>query len=80
MHVKAHDVRAISNSWALFNNASLDEVLSAGFWRTESSFSSQYLQSVSSQAQSLYSLGPLVSAQRVVFPPASSGSGDSALH
>ena len=80
MHVKAHDVRAISISWVLFNNASLDEVLSAGFWRTESSFSSQYLQSVSSQAQSLYSLGPLVSAQRVVFPPASSGSGDSALH
>ena len=29
--VKAHDVGAISTSWALFNNASLDEVLSAGF-------------------------------------------------
>jgi hypothetical protein len=37
MHVKAHDVRAISTSWALFNNASLDEVLSAGFWRTQNS-------------------------------------------
>ncbi|CAG2248579.1 unnamed protein product [Mytilus edulis] len=79
MHVKAHDVRAISTSWALFNNASLEEVLSAGFWRTENSFISHYLQSLATQAQSLYSLGPLVSAQRVVFPPASSGSGDSAL-
>ncbi|CAG2193457.1 unnamed protein product [Mytilus edulis] len=79
MHVKAHDVRAISSSWALFNNASLEEVLSAGFWRTENSFISHYLQSLATQAQSLYSLGPLVSAQRVVFPPASSGSGDSAL-
>ncbi|CAG2208129.1 unnamed protein product [Mytilus edulis] len=75
MHVKAHDVRAISTSWALFNNASLEEVLSAGFWRTENSFISHYLQSLATQAQSLYSLGPLVSAQRVVFPPASSGSG-----
>ncbi|CAG2190289.1 unnamed protein product [Mytilus edulis] len=37
------------------------------------------LPSLATQAQSLYSLGPLVSAQRVVFPPASSGSGDSAL-
>ncbi|CAG2225867.1 unnamed protein product [Mytilus edulis] len=75
MHIKAHDVRAISTSWALFNNASLEEVLSAGFWRTENSFISHYLQSLATQAQSLYSLGPLVSAQRVVFPPASSGSG-----
>ncbi|CAG2215354.1 unnamed protein product [Mytilus edulis] len=79
MHVKAHDVTAISISWALFNNASLEEVLSAGFWRTENSFISHYLQSLATQAQSLYSLGPLVSAKRVVFPPASSGSGDSAL-
>jgi hypothetical protein len=63
MHVKAHNVRAISTSWALFNNASLDEVLSAGFWRTQNSFISHYLQSLSSQAQSLYFLGPLVSTQ-----------------
>ena len=67
MHVKAHDFRAVSTSWALFNNASLEEVLSVGFWRTENSFISHYLQSSATQAQSLYSLGPLVSAQRVVF-------------
>ncbi|VDI40126.1 Hypothetical predicted protein [Mytilus galloprovincialis] len=79
MHVKAHDFRAISTSWALFNNSSFEEVLSADFWRTENSFISHYLQSLATEAQSLYSLGPLVSAQRVVFSPASSGSGDSAL-
>ncbi|CAG2195859.1 unnamed protein product [Mytilus edulis] len=67
MHVKAHDVGAISTSLALFNNASLEEVLSAGFWRTKNSFISHYLQSLATPAQSLYSLGPLVSAQRVVF-------------
>jgi hypothetical protein len=33
--VKAHDVRALASSWALFNNASLNEVLSAGFWRVK---------------------------------------------
>jgi hypothetical protein len=31
--VKAHDVRALASSWALLNNALLNEVLSAGFWR-----------------------------------------------
>ena len=77
--VKAHDVRAISTSWALFNSASLDEVLSAGFWRNENSFISHYLKSMSTHAESLFSLGPLVSAQRINFPPVSSCSGDSAM-
>ena len=73
--VKAHDVRALASSWALFNNASLNEVLSAGFWRGESSFLSHYLRSMSVQADNLFSLGPIVSAQRVNFPPVSSDSG-----
>jgi hypothetical protein len=73
--VKAHDVRALASSWALFNNASLNEVLSAGFWRGGSSFLSHYLRSMSVQADNLFSLGPIVSAQRVNFPPVSSDSG-----
>jgi hypothetical protein len=39
--VKAHDVRALASSWALFNNASLNEVLSAGLgmkWRTDGNY------------------------------------------
>ncbi|CAG2220358.1 unnamed protein product [Mytilus edulis] len=78
-NVKAHDVRGISTSWALFNSASLEEVLSAGFWRNENSFISHYLQSMATFAESLYSLGPIVSAQRLNFPPVSSVTGDSAL-
>lgn len=77
--VKAHEVRALSNSWALFNSASLNEVLSAGFWRNENSFISHYLRSMSVHAGDLFSLGPIVSAQRVIFPPSSSDAGDSAL-
>ena len=69
--VKAHDVRALASSWALFNNASLNEVLSAGFC----SFVSHYLRSMSVHADNLFSLGPIVSAQRVNFPPVSSDSG-----
>ena len=72
--VKAHDVRALASSWVLFNNASLNEVLSAGFWRGESSFLS-HLRSMSVQVDNLFSLGPIVSAERVNFPPVSSDSG-----
>ena len=63
------------SSWAFFNNASLNEVLSAGFLRGESSFLSHYLRSMSVQADYLFSLGPIVFAQRVNFPPVSSDSG-----
>jgi hypothetical protein len=73
--VKAHDVRALASSWAVFNNASLNEVLSTDFWRGESSFLSHYLRSMSVHADNLFSLGPIVSAQRVNFPPVSSDSG-----
>jgi hypothetical protein len=51
-----------------------NEVLSAGFWKGESSFLSHYLKSMSVQADNLFSLGPIVSAQRVNFLPVSSDS------
>ena len=73
--VEAHDVRALASSWALFNNASLNEVLSAGFWRSENSFLSHYLRSMSVHEDNLFSLGLIVSVQRVNFPPVSSDSG-----
>jgi hypothetical protein len=41
----------------------------------ESSFLSHYLRYMAVQADNLCSLGPIVSAQRVNFPPVSSDSG-----
>jgi hypothetical protein len=73
--VNAHYVRALASSRAVFNNASLNEVLSAGFWRGVSSFLSHYLRSMSVHANNLFSLKPIVSAQRVNFHPVSSDSG-----
>ena len=77
--VKAHEVRALASSWALFNSASISEVLSAGFWRCQDSFTSFYLRSMSAQADSLFSLGPIVAAQHVSVPLVSERSGDSAV-
>ena len=76
--VKAHEVRAIASSWNVFNAASMTEVLSAGFWRSDSTFYNHYLRSMPQHCDNLYSLGPLVSAQQIIFPP-TSAQGDSAL-
>ena len=66
--VKAHEVRAISSSWALFSLASMAEVLSAGFWRCQSSFIDHYLRSMTSHADNLFSLRPIIAAQRINLP------------
>ena len=76
---KAHEVRALASSWALFNSASISEVLSAEFWRCQDSFTSFYLRSMSAQADSLLSLGPIVTAQHVSVPLVSERSRDSAV-
>ena len=70
--VKAHEVRALSSSWALFNSASISEVLSAGFWHCQNSFTDHYLRSMASEANSLFSLGPIVAAQKINLPPVTS--------
>ena len=44
--VQAHDTRAISSSWALFNGASLKEIQQAAFWSNANSFISCYLKDV----------------------------------
>jgi hypothetical protein len=77
--VKAHEIRALASSWALFNSASISEVLSAGFWRCQDSFTSFYRRSMSAQADSLFSLGPIVADQHVSVSLVSERSGDSAV-
>ena len=65
--VKAHEVRAIASSWSIFNSASLTEILSAGFWRPDNTFYYHYLRSMPQHTDNLYSLGPLISAQKSNF-------------
>ncbi len=70
--VRAHEVRAISASWAALNRVgSVDEILQAAFWKTRETFVKFYLKDMCKQAMDLYSLGPFVSSQRVIRPPSS---------
>jgi hypothetical protein len=71
VQVHAHEIRALSCSWAIFNSSSMSEIMSAGYWRSDSTFYNHYLRSMPLHSDSLYSLGPLVAAQTVVFPPRS---------
>ena len=66
MHIKAHEVRALSTSWAFINHTPLHDVMNAAVWRSETTFSSFYLRSLASQTDELFSLGPTVAAQRVI--------------
>ncbi len=64
--VKAHEVRALSTSWAEFNGVSVDEILRAASWRSKGVFASFYLRDVSSFQEGMFSLGPIVAAQSVI--------------
>ena len=64
--VSAHEVRALSTSWAAFNNVPTAEILKAAYWNNETTFSSFYLRDMSAQASQLEALGPIASAQSVV--------------
>ena len=44
--VRAHDTRALSTSWALFNGATIEQVQIAAFWANPNSFNSCYLKDV----------------------------------
>ena len=69
--IKAHEVRALSASWAFVNHTPLEDILQATFWKNSSTFSSFYLRSFASQSDNLYLLGPFVAAQSVISPPTS---------
>ena len=44
--VRAHDVKALSTSWALFQGVSVNDIMEAASWASSSTFSSFYLKNV----------------------------------
>ncbi|XP_071176215.1 serine-rich adhesin for platelets-like [Mytilus edulis] len=62
--VKTHEVRALASSWNIFNSSSMSEIMSAGFWRSDSAFYNHYLRAMPLHCDNLYFLGPLVAAQQ----------------
>ena len=59
---KAHSIRGIATSSAFFKNWSLCSVLEATSWRSNTVFTSLYLQHVQYIFERVRSLGPFVAA------------------
>ena len=66
LKIRAHELRALSASWAYFNFIPLDEIIEAAVWSNSSIFASHYLRDFSSQTSNLHDIGPVVVAQKVV--------------
>ena len=63
--VKAHDVRAFAASKAFQSGVSLDQILSAGDWKSHNTFTQFYLKDVAWADSELFHLGPVVAPQQV---------------
>ena len=66
LKIKAHEVRALSSSWAFFDKVPLNELLKAAVWNQFFTFAKFYLRDMSPQSANLHTLGPVVAAQKVV--------------
>ena len=64
--VNAHEVRALATSLLFRKVQDLGVILRAGSWRCMSTFASFYLRDVTHKYLDTFSLGPLVSALKVV--------------
>ena len=65
---RTHEVRALASSMAFRGSMELEEVLKACTWKSANTFATHYLRDVSTFAEELHSLGPLVAAQSIVRP------------
>ena len=66
--VTAHEVRALSASWAYNCQVALPDILSVAFWRSSGVFQNSYLRDMACIAEGMSTLGPVVVAQHVVDP------------
>ena len=66
--VTAHEVRALSASWAYNCQVALPDILAAAFWRSSGVFQNSYLRDMACVAEGMSILGPVVVAQHVVDP------------
>ena len=63
---KAHEVRALSSSWAFFDKVPLNEILKAAVWNQSSTCAKFCQRDMSQQLENLHTLGPIVVAKKVV--------------
>ena len=60
--VKGHQVRSMAASWALYNKASMQDIMNACSWKNPSTFTRFYLKDLALEREKMYHLGPVISA------------------
>ena len=75
LKIIAHEVRALSSSWAFFDKVPLNEILKAAVWNQSSAFAKFCLRDMFQLAANLQTLGPIVVAQNVVMGVCVGGGG-----
>ena len=63
---RAHELRALSASWAYMNYILLEKILKSAVWSSSSLFALHYLRDFREQTENLRALGPIIAAQKVV--------------
>ena len=63
---RAHELRALSTSWAYVNYIPLESILKSAVWSSSSLFASHYLRDFREQTENLRAMGPIIAAQKVV--------------
>ena len=64
--VKSQEVRAVTTSLSFAHNMSIDSVIEAAQWRSNTVFAGHYLKEVSVQYENCRSLGPIVAAGTII--------------
>ena len=59
---RAHELRALSASWAYMNYIPLEEILKSAVWSSSSLFASHYLRDFREQTENLRAMGPIIVA------------------
>ena len=63
---RGHQVRGLAASWAAKGNVSLQQLMNACFWKSQSTFSSHYLKDVWTDKDGTFTIGPVVAAQKII--------------
>ena len=69
LHVRAHDLRAVSTSWNLHSMVRLSDIMRAAQWRSHTTFTAFYLKDMALCEEDMLRLGPVVTAQQVTNLP-----------
>ena len=66
--IRAHETHGIAPSVAFKRNFAVGQVMRAGVWARQTTFTSFYLRDVTHRSLDTFSLGPVVAAQQVLVP------------